>query len=211
MDNSSMVVLANPNAPTGIALPMTDIRRLLEKNPDQVVVIDEAYADFAEESAVSLIGEYENLLVVQTFSKSRQLASGRLGFAMGNQALIADLNRIKFSFNPYNVNALTQLAGEAAMRDEEYFMTCRNKIIGARQWTTEELRKLGFDVIDSSANFIFAAPRFMGGREYLNALRERNILVRHWESGRIRDYVRITVGTMEQMERLIEVTKELMK
>jgi len=211
MTNRETVFLANPNAPTGIYEPLDQIRRLLEANPDQVVVVDEAYVDFGGQSAAALINEYENLLVVQTFSKSRQLAGGRLGFAMGNEQLIADLNRIKFSFNPYNVNALTQLAGEAAMRDEEYFMACRDKIIGARQWTTEELRKLGFDVIDSSANFIFAAPRFMGGREYLNALRERNILVRHWESGRIRDYVRITVGTMEQMERLIEVTKELMK
>ena len=211
MTNSCMVVLANPNAPTGLALPMSDIRRLLEANPDQVVVIDEAYADFAGESAVSLIPEYDNLLVVQTFSKSRQLAGGRLGFAMGSRELIADLNRIKFSFNPYNVNALTQLAGEAAMRDEAYFNSCRDQIISAREWTISELQKLGFDVLPSSANFIFAAPRFMGGREYLQALRERNILVRHWGSERIRDYVRITIGTQAQMEELVRVTKELMK
>lgn len=211
MTNSHMVVLANPNAPTGLALPLADIRRLLKANPDQVVVIDEAYADFAQESAVSLIPEYENLLVVQTFSKSRQLAGARLGFAMGQKELIDDLNRIKFSFNPYNVNSLTQLAGEAAMRDEAYFTACRDKIIAAREWTEKALKELGFAVLPFSANFIFAAPRFMGGKEYLNALRERNILVRHWESERIRDYVRITVGTQEQMETLVRVTKELMK
>lgn len=211
MTNSHTVVLANPNAPTGLALPMSDIRRLLDANPDQVVIIDEAYADFAGESAVSLIDEYENLLVVQTFSKSRQLAGARLGFAMGSRALIEDLNRIKFSFNPYNVNALTQLAGEAAMRDEAYFAACRDRIIAARQWTEEALRSLGFTVLPSSANFIFAAPSFMGGQDYLNALRERNILVRHWNSERIRDYVRITVGTQAQMEALIDATKELMK
>lgn len=210
MTNRQMVVLANPNAPTGLALDMSGIRRLLEANPDQVVVIDEAYADFSGQSAVELILEYENLLVVQTFSKSRQLAGARLGFAMGNRALIDDLNRIKFSYNPYNVNALTQRAGEAAIRDEAYFTACRDKIIAAREWTQEQLKKLGFTVLPSSANFIFAAPRFMGGAEYLEALRARGILVRHWQSERIRDYVRITVGTQEQMEALIRATKELM-
>ncbi|MBQ2955703.1 MAG: histidinol-phosphate transaminase [Clostridia bacterium] len=211
MTNTHMVVLANPNAPTGLALPLSDIRKLLDANPDQLVVIDEAYADFADESAVSLIPEYENLLVVQTFSKSRQLAGARLGFAMGQECLIADLNRIKFSFNPYNVNSLTQLAGEAAMRDEAYFTSCRDKIIAARGWTEKELISLGFTVLPSKTNFIFAAPNFCGGQEYLSALRERNILVRHWNSERIRDYVRITVGTQEQMETLIQVTKELIK
>ena len=211
MTNTHTVVLANPNAPTGLALPMSDIRKVLEANPDQLVIIDEAYADFASESAVSLIGEYENLLVVQTFSKSRQLAGARLGFAMGQKELIADLNRIKFSFNPYNVNSLTQLAGEAAMRDEEYFISCRDKIVSAREWTQKELKALGFTVLPSSTNFIFAAPNFCGGAEYLSALRERNILVRHWKSERIKDYVRITVGTQQQMETLIAVTKELMK
>lgn len=210
MTNTHTVVLANPNAPTGLALPMTDIRKILEANPDQVVIIDEAYADFAQESAVSLIDEYENLLVVQTFSKSRQLAGARLGFAMGQKELIGDLNRIKFSFNPYNVNSMTQLAGEAAMRDEAYFAACRDQIIAARTWTEKELKKLGFTVLPSSANFIFAAPCFMGGKEYLDALRRRNILVRHWNNERIRDYVRITVGTQAQMETLIQVTKELM-
>ncbi len=210
MTNRETVFLANPNAPTGRTLPLSDIRRILEANRDQVVVIDEAYVDFGAQSAVTLIDEYENLLVTQTFSKSRQLAGGRLGFAMGQKQLIDDLNRIKFSFNPYNVNALTQLAGEAAMRDEAYFDDCRNKIISAREWTKKELRALGFEVLDSDANFLFAAPKFMGGREYLEALRKNNILVRHWNSERIRSYVRITIGTQAQMERLIEVTKELM-
>lgn len=210
MTNTHMVVLANPNAPTGLALPLADIRRLLRANPDQVVVIDEAYVDFGAESAVSLIPEYDNLLVVQTFSKSRQLAGGRLGFAMGQKALIDDLSRIKFSFNPYNVNSLTQLAGEAAVRDEAYFTACRDQIIAAREWTRKELIALGFTVLPSSANFLFAAPGRMTGEDYLNALRRRNILVRHWKSERIRDYVRITVGTQAQMEALVAATKEIL-
>ena len=210
MTNREMVVLANPNAPTGICLPLSDIRRLLKANPDQVVVVDEAYVDFGAQSAVTLIDEYENLLVVQTFSKSRQLAGARLGFAMGNEALIADLNRIKFSFNPYNVNALTQLAGEAAMRDEAYFDECRNQIIATREWTAAELKKLGFTVLPSKTNFIFAAPSFTDGKSYFTALRERNILTRRWDSERIKDFLRITIGTQQQMETLIEVTKELM-
>lgn len=208
--NRETVFLANPNAPTGIYEPLSEIRGLLKANPDQVIVVDEAYVDFGGQSAAALINEYENLLVVQTFSKSRQLAGGRLGFAMGQKHLIDDLNRIKFSFNPYNVNSLTQLAGEAAMRDYDYFNECRNKIIASREWTEKALRELGFEVLPSMANFIFAAPHFMGGAEYLAALRERNILVRHWKQERIRDYVRITVGTQEQMEKLVEVTKELM-
>ena len=210
MTNRETVFLANPNAPTGIALPLAEIRRLLEANPDQVVVVDEAYVDFGAHSAAPLIDEYENLLVVQTFSKSRQLAGGRLGFAMGSRALIDDLNRVKFSFHPYNVNTLTQLAGEAAMRDEAYFADCCAKIIRTRAWTAEALEALGFRVLPSRANFLFAAPRFLGGRAYLEALRERNILVRHFDSERIRDYVRITIGTQAQMEELVRVTKELM-
>ena len=208
--NRETIFLANPNAPTGIALPLDAVRRLLEANPDRVVVVDEAYVDFGGESAVPLIGEYENLLVVQTFSKSRQLAGARLGFAMGPEALIGDLNRIKFSINPYNVNSLTQLAGEAAMRDEAYFAERCGQIIETRQRTAAALRELGFHVLPSRANFLFAAPRFTGGKEYMNALRARNILVRHFDGERTRDYVRITIGTQAQMDELVRVTKELM-
>ncbi len=210
MTNRETVFLANPNAPTGIALPLGAVRRLLDANPDQVVVVDEAYVDFGGESAVPLIGEYENLLVVQTFSKSRQLAGGRLGFAMGQKSLIDDLNRIRFSFNPYNVNALTQLAGEAAMGDEAYFAACCRQIGDIRGKTAAALKALGFDVLISRTNFLFAAPRFMGGGEYMKALRARNILVRHFDGERTRDYVRITIGTQAQMDELVRVTKELM-
>ncbi len=210
MSNRETIFLANPNAPTGIALPSEAVRGLLDANPDQVVVVDEAYVDFGAQSVVPLIRAYENLLVVQTFSKSRQLAGARLGFAMGSKALIDDLRRIKFSFNPYNVNSLTQRVGEAAMRDEAYFAKCCALIAETRERTAAALRALGFDVLPSRANFLFAAPRFMEGGEYMRALKERNILVRHFDGKRTRDYVRITIGTQAQMDELVRVTKELM-
>lgn len=209
--NDRLIVIANPNAPTGRALPLSSIRRMLDANPDQVMIVDEAYVDFGAESAVALLGEYENLLVVRTFSKSRQLAGGRLGFAVGNPELIADLNRIRYSFNPYNVNSLTQAAGTAALENPDYFEDCRKKIMETREWTAAALRALGFRVLPSQANFIFAAPGKMGGKEYLKALREENILVRHFDAPRTRDFVRITIGSQRQMERLIAVTKELME
>ena len=209
--NDRCVVLANPNAPTGKALRAADIASIAENNPDQVVIVDEAYVDFGAESALTLLPRYENVLVVRTFSKSRQLAGARLGFAMGSAALMDDLNRIRYSFHPYNVNALTQVAGAAVLRQPEYFEACRKAIIKTREWTGEQLENLGFRVLPSRANFLFAAAPGLPGREYMEQLRIQNILVRYFDGERTKDFVRITIGTQAQMETLINVTKELLK
>ena len=205
------VFLANPNAPTGLCLSLSDIRRLLEQNPARLVVIDEAYVDFGGESAAALLGEYENLCVVQTFSKSRQLAGGRLGFALGSKELIQDLMTLKFSFNPYSVNRVTLAAGTAAMEDTEYFDACRQKIMDAREWTAGALRALGCTVLPSKANFLFVSAPGISGGDYYAALRRRQILVRWFDKPRTRDYVRITVGTREDMEALVRATEEILK
>ena len=208
--NDAMVVLANPNAPTGLALSLDEIESIVRANPDHPVVIDEAYIDFGGESAVELISRYENLLVVMTFSKSRNLAGARLGFALGSPALIADLNKIRYSINPYNVNALTQWIGAASIRDPAYFEACTRAIMAARTYTSEALCALGFDVIPSKANFVFASPPGGDGGAYQRALREKNILVRHFDEERTRGYVRISIGHMNEMQRLIEATKEVL-
>jgi histidinol-phosphate aminotransferase len=208
--NDRCVVIANPNAPTGMALPLSSIAEIAANNPDQVVIVDEAYVDFGAESAVSLLPKYENILVVQTFSKSRQLAGARLGFAIGSEELIRDLNLIRFSFHPYNVNTLTQAAGAAALEQPAYFEACRQAIMENRAWTKTELEKLGFRVLDSKANFLFAAAPGMNGGEYQKKLREKNILIRYFDQPRIRDFTRITIGSREQMEKLIEATKEIL-
>ncbi len=208
--NSRCVVIANPNAPTGIALPLSAIAEIAESNPDQAVIVDEAYVDFGAESALALLPDHDNVLVVRTFSKSRQLAGARLGFALGSEEMIADLNLIRYSFHPYNVNTLTQAAGAAALEQPEYFEACRQAIMENRAWTKAELEKLGFRVLESKANFLFAAAPGMSGGAYQKKLREKNILVRYFDQPRIRDFTRITVGSREQMEKLIEATKELL-
>ncbi|PKM62349.1 MAG: histidinol-phosphate transaminase [Firmicutes bacterium HGW-Firmicutes-21] len=206
------VFVANPNAPTGIFLPLSKIEELLEQDKSRLVVIDEAYVDFGGESAVKLLDRYNNLIVVQTFSKSRSLAGARLGFALASEELINDLNRMKFSFNPYNVNTLSLLAAEAAMRDEDYFEECRRVIIENRGYITDRLRSLGFRVLDSSANFVFAGQNGrINAADYYKALRQNKILVRYFPEGRINGFVRITVGTKEQMENLYDVTKNILK
>lgn len=207
------VVIANPNAPTGKALYCDGLMEIAESNPDSVLIVDEAYADFAvrpEVSALGLAPQWENVLVVRTFSKSRQLAGARLGYAIGNEKLIEDLNRVRFSFHPYNVNALTQAAGAAALEDPEYFEACRKAIVENREWTRDQLLKMGFTVLDSETNFLFASAPNMNGAEYQRKLRERNILIRYFDQSRIRDFVRITIGSREQMEKLIAVTKEIL-
>lgn len=209
-DNDRCVVIANPNAPTGMALPLSAIAEIAAQNPDQVLIVDEAYVDFGADSAVKLLPEYENILVVQTFSKSRQLAGARLGFAMGSEELIADLNLIRYSFHPYNVNSLTQAAGAAALEQPEYFEACRRTIMETRAWTKVELERLGFRVPESKANFLFAAAPGLSGGEYQKKLREKNILIRYFDLPRIRNFTRITVGSKEQMEKLIEATKEIL-
>ncbi len=206
------VYIANPNAPTGIYKPLSDIRCLLEQDKDRLIVVDEAYVDFGGESAVSLINEYDNLLVIQTFSKSRQLAGGRLGFCMGNEEIIADMNTLRYSFNPYSVNRISMLAGEAAMRDVEYFEKCRNEIIVNREYTVSELNRLGFTVTDSKTNFVFATNPSIDAAVYVQKLRDRGIIIRYFGSKeRIKDYVRITIGTLDEMRALISATEDILK
>lgn len=204
LDFPGTVVIANPNAPTGMAVPVDRIRRLLERNPDRVVVVDEAYVDFGGSSCVPLVREYENLLVTQTMSKSRSLAGGRIGFALGDPELIADLNRVKYSFNPYNVNRLSLLAGAAAVEDEGYFRSCCRAVQENRAWTVEALEERGFTVLPSCANFIFAKSDRLPGGELYRRLKERGILIRWFDKDRIRDYCRITIGSRRQMEALVE-------
>ena len=206
-----MVVLANPNAPTGLALALRDIERIVASNPDDVVLVDEAYVDFGAESAVGLINRYDNLLVTQTFSKSRSLAGARLGFAIGNRALIRDLNTIKYSTNPYNVNRMTAAAGLAALAEDGYYRANAAKIMENRAYTAEGLRKLGFAVTDSCANFLFARPPILSGAALYLALKAKGVLVRYFDKPRIDDYLRITIGTREQMDILLEKTREILK
>ena len=210
LGNNANVVIANPNAPTGLVLSHDEIERIVAANPDFVVVIDEAYVDFGAESCVDLIDRYENLLVVRTYSKSRSMAGASLGFAFGNAELIADLEKIKFSTNPYNINRLTLLAGEAAIDENDYYMENCKTIASTREWAQEKLTELGFTHTDSFANFIFAKHASIGGKELYLALKERGILVRHFDTPAICDYNRITVGTMEQMEALIRTISSIL-
>lgn len=205
------VFIANPNAPTGIALPLSDIESIVRSNPDNVVVIDEAYVDFGAESAVSLTRRYDNLLVTQTFSKSRSLAGARLGFGIGCPSLIRDLNTIKYSTNPYNVNRMTMAAGIGALTDRKYFADNCRAIEQTREWTSDELRALGFTVLDSKANFVFAAHGRISGKELYLKLKQNGILVRHFDSARLTDFNRITIGSMEQMRTLISTIKKILE
>ena len=205
------IFIANPNAPTGLALSLSDIEKILESNKDSVVLIDEAYVDFGAESAVSLVDKYDNLIVSRTFSKSRNLAGARIGFAISNPELIADMCKMKFSFNPYNLNRLSIIAGKESVLDTEYFNRCISEIISNREYTVNELTKRGFTIPDSKANFIFAKHNTLSGEEYFNELRKRNIVVRYFSKERIKDYVRITIGSIEQMKALIKATDEILK
>ena len=210
-NSKKTIFIANPNAPTGIALSLDQIRQILENNRDNVVVIDEAYVDFGGESCVSLINEYDNLLVTQTFSKSRSMAGARLGFGFANPALIADLNTIKYSTNPYNVNSMTAAAGIGVLCDEEYTKNNCATIIKNREFLIGELKKLGFEGADSKSNFVFAKHPALDGKDVYLKLKERGILVRHFGLERISKYVRITIGTKEQMEILIKNLREILE
>ncbi len=204
------VFLANPNAPTGIALSLAEVEAIVRSNPDNVVIIDEAYVDFGGESAVSLVDRYDNLLVTQTFSKSRSMAGARLGFGVGCEELIRDLNTVKYSTNPYNINRMTMAAGIGTLEDSSYTEKNCKVIVENREYTVRALRSLGFVLTDSRTNFVFAKhPMYSGEKLYLE-LKERGILVRHFEGERIREYNRITIGTREQMEALIAAIREIL-
>jgi histidinol-phosphate aminotransferase len=205
------IVIANPNAPTGIALPLSDVERIVASNPRRVVIVDEAYVDFGAESAVSLVDRYPNLLVTGTFSKSRSLAGGRLGFGIACPALIADLKTIQYSTNPYIVNRMTMAAGVAALEDDAYYMDNCQMIIATRAKTAAALASLGFFVLSSAANFLCVRSDAIAGADYYAALRERGILVRHFTLDRIADYNRITIGTEEEMEALVAATEAILK
>lgn len=204
------IILANPNAPTGIALPCSDIEKIVQSNPDHIVLVDEAYVDFGAESVIPLLEKYENLLVVHTYSKSRSLAGARLAYAIASAPVIEDLNKMKYSFNPYNVNRLTQIMGIAAIDDDDYYQDMRNKIVKTRGYTEARLRELGFMMTDSSANFIFVKHPDMGGFELYAALKKRGILVRHLNKPRIKDYLRITIGTPGQIETLVAAIRDIL-
>ncbi len=205
------IFIANPNAPTGKLLTLGDIEEILKSNPNNVVVIDEAYIDFGGESAVALIDRYSNLLVTQTFSKSRSLAGGRLGMAFGNEALIADLRTVKYSMNPYNVNSMTMAAGLGALEDQSYTLSNCETIMNNRSYTTKELRKLGFTVLDSMTNFVMTGHPGISGEELYTALKQRGILVRYFDSDRLRPYVRMTIGTKDQMDAMLSAVKEILE
>ncbi|MBE6034606.1 histidinol-phosphate transaminase [Aminipila sp.] len=204
---NQFIVIANPNAPTGLTLTVSQIEEIVRTNPSHVVVIDEAYVDFGAESCYPLIHRYENLLVVQTFSKSRSMAGGRLGFALGSQALIEDLEKLKYATNPYNVNRMTLIAGAATIEANDYYMDKCKEIACTRNYTQEALKKMGFDVLPSKANFIFAKSPHLSGKVIYDALKEKGILIRHFPSPRISDYNRITIGTRNQMEILLHQLK----
>ena len=204
------IFIANPNAPTGIALGIDEIEKILKTNPDNVVVVDEAYVDFGAESCVKLIKRYKNLLVTQTFSKSRSMAGARLGFGVGSGALIQDLNTIKYSTNPYNVNRMTMAAGLGVLNDEEYTRINCKTIEANRQQTKQELERLGFECLPSKANFIFAKHPTADGKMLYETLKEKGILIRHFDKARISDYNRITIGTREQMKALIAALEEIL-
>ena len=205
------VVIPNPNAPTGVEMPLSEIEEIVAKNPDSVVIVDEAYVDFGGVSALPLVDKYENLLVVQTFSKSRALAGMRIGFAIGQKKLISYLNDVKFSFNSYTMNRLTIACGKACVEDRAYFQEITGKIVATREWTKQKLTELGFTFPDSKANFIFATHKTVPAQELFENLKTAGIYVRYFKKPRIDNYLRITVGTQAEMERLVEVLVELVK
>lgn len=207
-ENNGAIVFPNPNAPTGIALSLAEIEAILKANPESPVLIDEAYVDFGAETAINLINQYPNLLVVQTFSKARSLAGLRVGFAVGHADLIEALERVKNSFNAYPLDRAAIAGGAAAMADKDYFEECRNKIIVTRDLTLSKLNSLGFEVLPSKANFVFAKPNqeMMGksAKELYLKLKEKGVLVRYFAKPRINEYLRITIGTDSEMDIFFE-------
>ena len=209
-ESAGGAVIANPNAPTGQMISLTDIRRILEGNRERVIIVDEAYVDFGGESAAGLIGEYPNLLVTQTASKSRSLAGLRVGWALGDPNLIAAMRCVRDSINSYTVDALAQAVAAAAIADADYFDQTRRKIMATRESTLKRLRAMGFEGAESMANFLFVRHPRMPGKEIFQGLRERGILVRRWDQPRIAEYLRISIGTEEEMEVLCRALEEIL-
>lgn len=203
------IIIPNPNAPTGLFAPLSEIEKIVSSNPDSVVIIDEAYVDFGGESALSLIDKYENLLVVQTFSKSRSMAGLRIGFAIGNEKLIKYLSDVKFSYNSYTMNMPSIKLGVEAVKDDAYFKEITGKIIATREKTKKALTELGFSFPDSMSNFIFATHKSVPAKEIFDKLNEKRIIVRYFAKPRIDNYLRISIGTDEQMDKLIVALKEI--
>lgn len=203
------IVIANPNAPTGVMETIENIEYIVKKNPDSVVIVDEAYVDFGSESCLPLVEKYENLLVVQTYSKSRSMAGMRIGFAIGSEKLIKYMNDVKFSINSYTMNPITQLCGAASMADEEYFRETVDKIIATRERSKVRLTELGFVFPDSKTNFIFASPQKVSAKVIFEELKKRNIFVRYWNKPIICDYLRISIGKDEEMDRLFNALEEI--
>lgn len=202
------IVIANPNAPTSIAMPLEIIEDIVSHNPDSVVVIDEAYIDFGGESALPLVKKYDNVVVVQTFSKSRAFAGMRIGYAIANSKLISYMNNVKFAINSYTMNLASISYGVASIEDEEYFKASVSKVVATRERSAKELKALGFDVLDSATNFLFVTHETKKAKDIFEYLKTKNIYVRYFNKPRINNYLRITIGTDEQMDRLIEAIKE---
>ena len=205
------IFIANPNAPTGIPLSLAAIEEIVAANPDHIVVVDEAYVDFGGDSAVPLTAKYDNLLVTGTFSKSRSMAGARLGFGIACSALIADLETLRYSTNPYNINRMTLAAGLGQLADEDTTRRNCQTIIANRDYTTAALEEMGFTVIPSAANFVFAATPRVGGKALYEGLKDRGVLVRHFETPRLKDYNRITIGSREQMDALLTAIREILE
>lgn len=205
------IIFPNPNAPTGVLESVEMIEDIIKANPNSIVMIDEAYIDFGGESCLKLIDKYENLLVIQTFSKSRSMAGMRIGFAMGNSKLIKYLNDVKFSVNSYTMNHITQICGAEAVRDEQYFQSTLKTIVDTREKAKIDLAELGFKFPDSKSNFLFVKHNNVKAKYIFEELKKKKIYVRYWNKPRIDNYLRITVGTTEEMTKLISALKEIVK
>lgn len=206
-----LTVLANPNAPTGLALSLDQVEAIVAADPAHVVVVDEAYVDFGADSAASLVDRYDNLLVVMTYSKSRSMAGARLGFALGSRALIEDLEKLKYSTNPYNVNRLTLKLGQAAVDSDDYFRDKARQIMATRDKTAAALRALGFAMPDSQANFLFLTHPKLDGADFYRRCKERGILIRHFSDPAIAQYNRVTIGTEEDMAAFVQAAREILQ
>ena len=204
------IVIANPNAPTSIAMPLEDVEFIVKNNPDSVVIIDEAYVDFGGESAIPLLKEYDNLMVVQTFSKSRSMAGMRIGYAFAGDKIISAMNDVKFSINSYTMNYPAVEMGVAAIEDEEYYKATIGKIVKTREKAVKEFTKLGFKVLDSRTNFLFISHQRVKAEKIFADLKDKGIFVRHWNKPRIDNYLRVTVGTDAQMKKLYEALGEIL-